>query len=685
MTEKRYQKVLIANRGEIARRIARTLRHEQRSAIGLASIYDPSAGHIHCCDESILLDEPNIARVFLHPEIIINAAREAGADAIHPGYGFLSESSELAQACNNAGIAFIGPTPELLSLFGDKAKTKERAKTLGIPVVETHCVEPSTLKQFLKKTKDTKSLNYPLLIKARGGGGGRGMRLVQSFEEFEPAVASASREAEKFFGDGTLLIEPFLKSIKHIEVQIAGDIKGHVVHLHERECSAQRNYQKILEEAPSQGISENLRQALFKDAIRLFEKLKYQGLATVEFLVTEDESHYFTEVNPRLQVEHTVTEEILDIDLVSLQLHLAEGKSLKSYSKPLENLTPSGHAIQARINAESSIDFLPQTGTLLECIFPNQLRPLRVESAVTRDSSVTSDYDSLIAKCIQHGESRRNATTALIQNLQSARIFGVETNIPFLLKVLKTPAWQDASYTTDITKVVQEATPSVHALVLQNGIAAILSLYKSHQGIQEVVGGSSWNEKDGFRSAGISTRSFVVECKGIAAEITVHQNTRETFHILHEDRSYEVSITPIITETTAVAEPLLIREYDLTIDGIHSRVRVVPLQRDKRIDELFWVESEAFSSLITLSRPALRQEKSGASASTRNITSPLPGKVLRLLADVGQSINAGEPLILLESMKMEHTVNSQSKGSVERLEVSEGDVVSSGQLLATIA
>ncbi len=307
MAKKRCKKILIANRGEIARRIARTIQEEKRIAVGLSSIRDVTASHLHACEESILVDEPQVAQVFLRPDIIIEAAKEAGADAIHPGYGFLSESPALAMACRDAGLIFIGPTPELLALFGDKAKTKERAKQLGISVVETRCVDPSTLEEFMRDAKSQKSLSYPLLIKARGGGGGRGMRLVQSATELESAISSASREAEKFFGDGTLLIDPFLKEIKHLVVQIASDAHGNVIHLYERECSAQRNYQKILEEAPSRGISSQLRDRLFHDAILLFRDLTYQGLATVEFLVTPDEQYYFTEVNPSLQVEHTVT------------------------------------------------------------------------------------------------------------------------------------------------------------------------------------------------------------------------------------------------------------------------------------------------------------------------------------------------------------------------------------------
>lgn len=692
MTKKRCNKILIANRGEIAKRIARTIQKEKRVAVGLSAIRDVTASHLRACDESILIDEPQVAQVFLRPDIIIEAAKEAGADAIHPGYGFLSESPALATACHGAGLIFIGPTPELLALFGDKAKTKERAKQLGIPVVETQCVDPSMLEEFMRDTKAQKSLSYPLLIKARGGGGGRGMRLVQSAMELESAISSASREAEKFFGDGTLLIEPFLKEIKHLEVQIASDAQGNVIHLYERECSAQRNYQKILEEAPSRGISSQLRDRLFHDAILLFQDLTYQGLATVEFLVTPDEQYYFTEVNPRLQVEHTVTEEILDMDLVSLQLHIAEGKSIDSYDIALRDLRPSGHAIQARINAESSLDFLPQTGTLLECSFPgnsqslhldanqrgaSRLGALRLECAVERGSVVTADYDSLIAKCIQYGATREEATAHLIQNLRKALIIGVETNIPFLRRVLEEDTWQKASYTTDITSELRNSTPPVNTLVIQHAAAALISLYRTQQGarpLRTAHSESSWDVRDGFRHSGSAQRSFIVRCKGLDIEVAMLQVGAHEFLLTHEGAVCRVTLNSEAQGT-----------QQLIIDGGNYRMSVLPLQSEDDGCEEFWVEGQMFSSSVAISRPTLRKDTDAVSASCRTIHSPLPGKVLRLLATVGQNIEAGEPLILLESMKMEHTISSQSKGSIERLEVEEGDVVSSGQLLATVA
>lgn len=692
MTKDRCNKILIANRGEIARRIARTIQEEKRVAVGLSSIRDVTASHLRACDESILVDEPHVAQVFLRPDIIIEAAKEAGADAIHPGYGFLSESPALAMACRDAGLTFIGPTPELLALFGDKAKTKERAKQLGIPVVETRCVDPSMLEEFMRDKKTQKSLSYPLLIKARGGGGGRGMRLVQSATELESAISSASREAEKFFGDGTLLIEPFLKEIKHLEVQIASDAHGNVIHLYERECSAQRNYQKILEEAPSQGISSHLRDRLFHDAILLFQDLTYQGLATVEFLVTPDEQYYFTEVNPRLQVEHTVTEEILDIDLVSLQLHIAEGKSIDSYGTPLRDLRPTGHAIQARINAESSLDFLPQTGMLLECSFPgisqslrsddtqrgaSRLGALRLECAVESGSVITADYDSLIAKCIQHAATREEATAHLIQNLRGALIIGVETNIPFLLRVLEEDTWRRASYTTDITSELRGRTPPVSTLVIQHTAAALISLYRTQQGahpLRTAHSESSWDVKDGFRHSGSAQRSFLVRCKGLDIEVEMLQIGPHEFELTHDDAVSRVTLSSEAQGT-----------QQLIIDRDQHRMSVFPLQSEDNGCEEFWVESPMFSSSIAISRPTLRRGSDGVSASCRTIHSPLPGKVLRLLTSVGKKIEAGEPLILLESMKMEHTISSQSEGSIERLEVEEGDVVSSGQLLATVS
>ncbi|MCB0331261.1 MAG: ATP-grasp domain-containing protein, partial [Bdellovibrionales bacterium] len=511
-------KILIANRGEIAARIARTLHALGKTSVGLAARSDRAAYHSKSVDEFHWVDEEVPSQAFLNPETIIAAAKKTGADAVHPGYGFLSESPILAEACNRAGIVFIGPSKEALVLFGDKAATKERAHSLGLPVVST-----TTLNMKDEDASQTiihlqQEGAFPLLVKARAGGGGRGMRLVSRAELLTSECESASREAEKFFGDGTLLIEPYLECIKHIEIQIVGDSTGKVAHLFERECSAQRSYQKILEEAPSCGISVELKERLYKDAITLCEGVPYQGLATVEFLVTPDEQHYFTEVNPRLQVEHPVTEEILGIDLVALQLHVAENRALDDFLPELSGLSPKGHAIQARINAESSYDFSPDVGTLIAVDVPRQ-KDLRIESVISARDEVTTDFDSLIMKLIRHGDTRAQVSRDLSEDLSNTNIIGVETNISFLRRVLEASEWSEATYTTTLTDALRRNQPSLREICTNHALGGFFS--KLHPGEKLALAEvgvnaplTSWDTFDSFRVAGREQHIICAQSKG---------------------------------------------------------------------------------------------------------------------------------------------------------------------------
>lgn len=673
MAIKKIQKVFIANRGEIAHRIARTTRKLGILSIGMAAKGDSTASHSQTCDQFVWVEgcsSPTDA--FLSATKIAEAARKAGADAIHPGYGFLSESAELAIACHSHGLTFIGPSPEALTLFGDKSETKKVAKQLSLPVLDTIAIDVSST-QFASQLKEIEqSSNFPLLIKSRAGGGGRGMRLVQNSEQLKEACLSAAREAEKFFGDGSLLIEPYLSSIKHIEIQIAGDKNGEVFHLFERECSAQRNYQKILEEAPASSLSNTLKAKLFDSATTLCKHVLYQGLGTVEFLVTDAEEYFFTEVNPRLQVEHPVTEQILGIDLVALQLHIAEGAPLTSFSQDLLSLTPRGHAIEARINAESSLDFTPRTGILTDCSFPKSQADIRIESGVETNSEVSPYFDSLIAKLIVTRSNRMQATEELKRALFDSSITGVETNIPFLLRVLERPEWDSGTYDTSLTNTVRQETPRQESLNVVHCVAAALFEMSDDR----LLSHSSFDEIDSFRIIGNPAFRSEATIQATTYSLSVTKEGNTSFAIKIEEGE----------QTRSVYVNEVRREGDnLSFDMWDSRHLLRVTKEGSSVPHIrtLWVSGPFFSSQVSLAPPQLKKDAQREKDRLLTVPSPLPGTILKVLVTVGDAVSPNDTLLLLESMKMEHPILSRSEGVVGSVLVKEGDSVVAGQPLVT--
>ncbi len=433
MANHEIKKLLIANRGEIACRISRTA---QKMGIPTVGVYtDEDAQEPHAQGEAILITS------YLNIKEIIDAAKQTGANAIHPGYGFLSENPALSQACEEAGLLFIGPTPETLVLLGEKAQARETAKKLGIPIPEGWgpLNNPEEVLNAIKK------LGFPAMLKAAAGGGGKGMRTLTSSRNLKEEVESAMREAESAFGDARLLVERYVYPARHVEVQIMGDGKTVVV-LGERECSLQRRHQKIIEETPAPTISEKLRTSLFQSARKLAEHVGYRSAGTVEFLVAPDESFFFLEVNARLQVEHPVTEMVTGLDLVQLQLAIAQGEPLPRQ----DDIRPKGHAIEARLNAEEPYrDFLPSPGPLLKTIFPENIPHLRVDWGLRHH--ISERYDPLIAKIIAWGNNREEARQTLLTGLEQTVVLGVETNQTFLIQLLSADFFINGeTYTTTL-------------------------------------------------------------------------------------------------------------------------------------------------------------------------------------------------------------------------------------------
>ena len=426
--------LLIANRGEIACRIARTARASGITPVGVHSQADANALHVREIGKSVCIGAGPASESYLKIDAVIAAAQSVGADAIHPGYGFLAENPDFARSVEAAGMIFMGPTPETLERFGDKASAKEAAVAASVPVISGAEGARSDPEQI---AEEVRQMGLPVLLKAVGGGGGRGQRLVTDETTLVEDIEGALREAKSTFGSEGLLLERFLPEARHVEVQIAGDGKGHVVHLFERDCTLQRRHQKVIEEAPAWGLPRTLLDDIARDAVRLGETLDYRGLGTVEFLVAGDE-YFFLEVNPRIQVEHPVTEAITGLDLVALHLRIAEGAGLGLVQ---DDLTINGHAVEARLYAEDpAMQFAPSTGTLSTLSLPSGLR---IDSGVEEGDAVTPYYDPMIAKLIAHGADRAHAIENMLAALDEFRIEGIVTNISFLKRVMAHPAYRD--------------------------------------------------------------------------------------------------------------------------------------------------------------------------------------------------------------------------------------------------
>ncbi len=446
----RFNKILIANRGEIALRIIRTVHSMGRRAVAVHSFSDRELPFVTEADEAYSLGSGTLAETYLDQSKIIRIAREAGADAIHPGYGFLAENAGFAERCMKEKIVFIGPNPEAIRIMGDKVRARERAGELGLPLLDGFTGEPDELVAAANR------FPYPVLIKPSAGGGGKGMRIVYSAEMFEEAAIEASREAVNYFGSGDLYVEQYLVNPRHIEVQVMADHHGNAVHLFERECSIQRRYQKIIEEAPSVSVSPATRRLITERALDLVRGMGYTNAGTVEFLMDETGSFYFLEMNTRIQVEHPVTEMITGIDLVKEQITIAEGESL-SFSQ--DDLQISGHAIEARIYAEDPIQsFMPSAGKIGAFMQPDT-RGLRIDSGYRRGNRVESHYDPMIAKVIAHGTDRKDAIRHLVESLKNFHITGLNTNRDYLVSLLQTPFF---------------ARNRLHTMVVEQEAASIL-------------------------------------------------------------------------------------------------------------------------------------------------------------------------------------------------------------------
>ncbi len=646
-------KLLIANRGEIAARIIRSAHALGIATVAVYSDPDAAAPYVTLADEAVRLPGAAPADTYLRGDLIIAAAAVTGADAVHPGYGFLSENAAFARACADAGLIFVGPAPETIAAMGNKVAAKATMAEAGVPVLPG-----MTVTKDADPAEAAIRVGFPLLVKAAFGGGGRGMRLVADPAELAGAVTRARSEAASAFGDGTVFLERFVTDPRHVEVQIVGDTAGTVIHLFERECSIQRRYQKIVEECPSPAVDGRLRAALAAAAVTAGQAVGYAGAGTVEFVLDRDGSFYFLEMNTRLQVEHPVTEEVTGLDLVELQLRIAEGEPVPLQAREAQI---DGHAIEVRLYAEDvPAGFVPATGTLHRFTIPTA-PGIRVETGCRDGSVVSPHYDAMLAKVIAHGHTRADAARRLARALMRAEIHGVTTNRDLLVAILREPSFlagaTDTGYLTRHDPAAL-AAPAAKATAT-HALAAALARQARHRAEAPVLGTLPSGWRNVFSAPQRVAYTAVGEPYAVAYRIT--------------GDSVQASVNDVSMQATVhAASP---DRIDLEIGGTRREYRIHQVGAEVYVDA-----SDGSSALSEVPRFGDPEKVAPAGS----LLAPMPGLVLRVLAEVGAVVTAGQPLLVLEAMKMEQTVSAPASGVVAELRAKAGEQVSTGQVLAVL-
>ncbi len=648
--------LLIANRGEIAVRVMRTARRMGIRTVAVYSEADANALHVAEADEAVCIGPPSPAESYLNIKAVLTAARQTGVQAIHPGYGFLSENAAFAEACHDAGIIFVGPTAEAIRAMGDKAAAKTAMEDAGVPLVPGYHGGDQNPKKLAAAAK---KIGFPVLIKASAGGGGRGMRIVRSANEFADALASAQREAKGAFGDDRVIVEKYLETPRHIEVQIFGDTKGNVVHLFERDCSLQRRYQKVIEEAPAPGMSAARRAEIGAAAIAAAQSIDYVGAGTVEFIVDAgaggaDGPFYFMEMNTRLQVEHPVTEMITGYDLVEWQLRVASGEALPAAQG---DIAATGHAVEARLYAEDpQRDFLPAGGRLVHLEWPGG-EGIRIDTGVRGGDTIAVEYDPLIAKLIAHGPDRETALHRLHAALCELQLVGPITNQGFLAAALDHPAFVAGDIDTNFigdhrAELLPPVPPADDATIL----AAIAFLLEERAQASMPTPGdahSPWQSTDGWRP-NLPARERMLLRDGDAEIAIDMMNEGEGWQAILLGRTNAIPVGSLPENIGVYRDGHTL----IFVDGArqHRLIHVVPLD------------------------DADRGEGAGG-----GLTAPMPGKVVQALVAVGDSVVRGQTVMILEAMKMEHAISAPADGTIADVFYAAGDQVDEGAELLRLA
>jgi geranyl-CoA carboxylase alpha subunit len=646
-----FNKILVANRGEIALRVMRTAHAMGYSTVAVYSGADAGALHVRAADQSVHIGGAMPAESYLRIDAIIEAAKKCGADAVHPGYGFLAENADFARACREAGLVFIGPSPEAIIAMGDKARAKRLMLVAGVPCIPGYEGDDQSDTRLLAEAE---RIGFPVMIKATAGGGGRGMRLVSSLREFTESLTSARSEALSAFGDSRVILERAIVNARHIEIQVFADRYGNVIHLGERDCSAQRRHQKLIEEAPSPAVSPALRKRMGEVAVKAVKAINYEGAGTLEFLLDETGAFYFMEMNTRLQVEHPVTEAITGLDLVEWQLRVAAGETL-----PLQQSEVSfnGHAIEVRLCAEDpDLSFMPQSGTLARWRAPEHLR---VEHALESGIEIAPYYDSMIAKIISLGATRDEARRQLINSLNNTVAIGVPTNRAFLSSCLSHPVFARGEATTtfigDNLKQLLEvdAELETHAAVVA---AMLLRMSPPHYGSRkrESLPGHSFPVPMKF------------EINGKALNVMLTASMRERFSIVIGERKFDLELIDDHADTIR-----------FICDGVADRV---VFHRNKNQLDFQYAGHNFVVNDQSLLCSIRADEKSGDG----KVRASMNGRVVAVHTFAGGSVTAGQPMIVVEAMKMEHVHRAPFAGKIMAIHVAVGDQVAARRVVAEV-
>ena len=654
-----FAKILIANRGEIACRVMRTAHRLGIAAVAVHTDADRAALHVRLAGEARRVES------YLDIDAIVAAARAAGAEAIHPGYGFLSENEEFAAACSKAGLVFVGPPAEAIAAMGDKAAAKRLMEKAGVPLVPGYHGEeqdPAHLE------KEAARIGFPVLIKPSAGGGGKGMRVVSNRREFGPALEGARREAKSSFGDDRVLIERYLERPRHIEIQVFGDAKGNVVYLFERDCSVQRRHQKVLEEAPAPGLDPKKRSEMGAAAVAAARAIGYSNAGTVEFIAEQDGRFYFMEMNTRLQVEHPVTEMVTGLDLVELQLRVAAGEILP-FSQ--EDLRLEGHAIEARIYAEDpERDFLPATGRLAHVAFPHQDADVRIDAGVESGDEITPWYDPMIAKLIVRGADRDAALARLRRALADVEIAGVRTNVAFLRRIAASKAFGRAELDTGLIErnrheIFPKRDPIGTDVLAAAAFAELAYEERTARERAQASGDpySPWYRVDGWRLNEDSHHDFLF----------VEGESEHPVRVLFSASGLRLAVHG--KEHAFAGKPLDDAALSIRLDERMYRARAL---RDGGDWHVF-----AGSDYRRLT---LRHGLSGQDEEARrgSLAAPMPGRIVQVMSRPGEAVKKGQALLILEAMKMEHTVTAPADGIVKEIHFAAGEQVLEGAELVTL-
>lgn len=656
-----FNKILIANRGEIAVRVIQSARKLGIKTVAVYAAVERDALHVEMADEAYCLGQAELADTYLNISKILEVSKKSHSSAIHPGYGFLSENPKFVKACEENQISFIGPSSEVIQLMGNKIEARNFVKSTGVPVIEGVTGQQETV------LEQSESFTYPILIKAAAGGGGKGMRIVRHPQFLQEALEATSREALSYFGDGTVYVEKYLEEPRHIEVQLLGDHHGHIIHLFERECSIQRRYQKIIEEAPSPTLDPALRKMIGEAAVKIGREIGYTNAGTIEFLLDKTHHFYFLEMNTRVQVEHPVTEMTTGIDIVAEQIKIAAGQPL-SFSQ--QEIKQEGHAIECRIYAESPENqFLPSPGPI-QLYHAPQGDGIRLDTAITKPMVIDSRYDPMIGKLVTYGKSRKEATLKAITALKNYIIQGIDTNVSFLIQLLQSEAFQQNQISTKYcdqyaSEILQQMALKKQAL---SDVPVIAGGLLFNYPTKKVEPDSIWQQIGFWRH--IPAIEFTLN--GKEGKVVWTKLTPEEYSLQYQEQTFKVIIT-LVSE----------HQYLFSIDEKRYTC-FVSENEDGSLNITYEGFHFLFKRTDILGKGNQISKDAIESVSDDKLISPMPGKVIKLLVKAGDLVKKGQTLLIVEAMKMENNIIAPRNATIKEVLVSEQDMVERNKTLILI-